>query len=125
MHVNALMTAPRSRAAANKLNVTCSSAHLWSADVARYGQWIIYVAGSGLFAYDMTMQAIAPILLSPLSDSSTNYRYHSVLDDGAPLVVGLDQTGMGPTYKIDLHVRLSPWTAFRTSRQKVVTLIRS
>jgi hypothetical protein len=87
--------------ASYRLNATFNTIQYWNTDFARYQDWIVYVSTSGVFAYNLTTQAIKPILLSPLTADPVQYRYPCVLDDGNLLIVGITDT-LGPTYRISL-----------------------
>jgi hypothetical protein len=102
------------QAASYKVNDTYESAHyFYSASTdnnfARWNDWVVYTGNDGIFAYDLTTKAVAPILLSPLSDNMnrTDYRYPVTLDDGTLYVVGLMSTdgavgADGPVFSVDL-----------------------
>jgi hypothetical protein len=80
----------------------------YATDFARWGNVVVYIgADYGVFAYDMTKQEIAPVLLPPESGSSNvQYRYPVALPDGTLFVTGLTSsdctTGQGPTYDLSL-----------------------
>jgi len=81
-------------------------------DFARWKTFVVYVGQSGLYAYDLGADRIAPLLLSPeRADLRVDYRGPVVLDDGRAFVTGLTSTdgalgADGPTYAIDLGARL-------------------
>ena len=76
-----------------QINATFASAAKYYQDFSRWGQYVLYIGNSGLFAYDMTKDQITPILLSPDSDSlRVDYRYPVALDDGTAFVTGLTST---------------------------------
>jgi hypothetical protein len=93
-----------------QVNATYATAsQIGYTDFARWGQQVLYVSDSGLFAYDMAHDKITPILLSPISDAmQETYRYPVALDDGTAFVTGLLSTdgatgADGPTYMLDLN----------------------
>ncbi len=89
-----------------QINATFASAAKYYQDFARWGNYVLYVGNSGLFAYDMVHDTITPILLSPDSDTlRVDYRYPVVLANGTAFVTGLTSTdgsvgADGPTYKL-------------------------
>jgi hypothetical protein len=88
----------------------CSmGASAYSTDFARYGNTVVYVGSdTGVFAFDMAADVIAPVLLPPESGSVTiQYRYPVVLTDGSLFVTALTSndgtTGAeGPVVRLDL-----------------------
>ena len=96
-----------------KINTTFASASKWYQGFARWKHYVLYIGNSGLFAYDLANDKIAPILLSPNSpDLRIDYRYPVALDDGTSFVTGLTSTSgavgaEGPTYKLDLSAILN------------------
>jgi len=94
-----------------ELNPTFAAAHHYLQDIARYGDWFVYVAQSGVFAYDLARGEVRPILLSPRdADLRIDYRYPAITMDGSLFVTGLTSTtgavgAQGPLYRVDLgHV---------------------
>jgi hypothetical protein len=91
-----------------QVNGTFASAAKWYEDFARWGNDVLYIGNSGLFAYDMVHDTITPILLSPnSSDMRVDYRYPVTLADGTAFVTALmsDDGSVGadgPTYKLAL-----------------------
>jgi hypothetical protein len=77
---------------------------------SRYGNWVVYTAESGVFAYDIVHKAIVPVLLTPIDlpdDDRVEYRYPVMMDDGECFIVGLtSQDGAvgadGPVYRVAL-----------------------
>jgi hypothetical protein len=98
------MTLPLSQlieSASYELNSTFSMIQDFSTDFARYKDWVVYGADSGLFAYNLTSKVVKPILLTPRTADPPVYRYPCVLDDGTLLVVEVTDSA-GPTYKLSL-----------------------
>jgi hypothetical protein len=95
-----------------RLNESYDTAHRWSYDIARYGRWIVYIGGTGVFAYHLDEQRVVPVLLQPLDeDMRISYRYPVVLEDGTLYVTGLTSySGSvgadGPVYRVDLNPSL-------------------
>ena len=91
-----------------QVNATYSSSSHYSNDFSRWKNYMLYIGGGGLFAYNWTADTITPILLSPhTGNDRTDYRYPVALDDGTAFVTGLmsasGSTGAdGPTFKLDL-----------------------
>ncbi len=85
----------------------------YSTDFARWGNYVIYIGeDDGVFAYDMTSNVIAPVLLPPEGTSvNVQYRYPVALTNGKLFVTGLTSTdgatgADGPTYEVDLSTFL-------------------
>jgi hypothetical protein len=81
----------------------------YATDFTRWGNAVVYTGeSSGVFAYDMVEDVIAPVLLPPTSGPSTvQYRYPVALADGKLFVTALTSsdgsTGAdGPTVALDL-----------------------
>ena len=95
-------------AADYEINETFASSHLYYQDPTRWRDYIIYVANSGLFAYNMRSHEVTPILLEPRTpDLRIVYRYPRVTESGILLVTGLTSTSGavgadGPVYQVDL-----------------------
>ncbi|MEI8255376.1 MAG: hypothetical protein WCJ30_06845, partial [Deltaproteobacteria bacterium] len=90
-----------------RFNCTFGSVHHFSQDFTRWGDWMIYIGGDGVFAYNMATHAIRPVLLDTREAPFITYRYPAVLPDGTLFVTGLTSnsgsTGAdGPVYRADL-----------------------
>jgi hypothetical protein len=100
-------------ASAYRINDTYAAAdHYYSAttgaNFSSYGDWVVYTANDGIFAYDLVRRSVAPVLLSPLDlDGRLDYRYPVALDDGTLYTVGLQSSSSsvgadGPVYQVSL-----------------------
>ena len=84
---------------------------------SRYGDYIVYIGGAGVFAYDLVRDTITPVLLEPRPDGPgqdpssqplrIEYRYPQVTTDGTLYVTGLTSASGsvgadGPIYSVDL-----------------------
>ncbi len=91
------------------LNASFERAHLWSYDVARWGRWVVYIGGVGVFGYHLDEDRVMPVLLVPIDEEvRVSYRHPVVLDDGTLFVTGLTSssgtTGAdGPVYRVSLR----------------------
>lgn len=97
------------RGASYTLNPTFASAHLWTGgDFTEWQSWIIYIGGSGVFAYDTITRRVVPVLLEPRGGSPRiTYRYPVALTNGSLFVTGLtSESGSvgaaGPIYRVEL-----------------------
>ena len=77
------------RTAPYQFNCTFPSIHYFSQDFTRWGNWVVYVAGDGVFAYNLSTHAIQPVLLNTRESPFITYRYPVVLPDGTLFVTGL------------------------------------
>jgi hypothetical protein len=105
--------------ASYRLNETFASSHRFSAattqrNFTRSGDWIVYTASLGIFAYNLATRAIAPILLeiAQPGEARVSYRYPLALSDGRLFVVGLTSaSGVvgadGPVYEVDLNAAVA------------------
>lgn len=98
---------------ANDYRLTCDrpSSHHYAHDFAKWGDWMIYGASAGIFAFNLRTQVIRPVLLEEGGPPFITYRYPTVLTSGVLFVVGLtSQSGStgadGPIYRVDLNVAL-------------------
>ncbi len=94
-------------AAPYRINCTFASAHTFTTDFARWGDWMIYIGNEGVFAYNMATHAVRPVLLNTRESPWITYRYPAVLPDGTLYVTGLTSTSgatgaEGPVYRVDL-----------------------
>jgi hypothetical protein len=104
--------------AAYRLNASYPDSHRFYAastqrNFTRFGDWLVYTANFGIFAYNVTSRAIVPVLLeTPQADGArVSYRYPLALTNGHLFVVGLMSTSGsvgadGPVFEIDLNVAL-------------------
>lgn len=93
-----------------KMNKTFEHGHYYVGDAVRYKNWIVYRGQDGVFRYNMSTDAIKPVLLTPRKEEANGewltYKYLSVLDDGTLFIQGLlgsaGSTGAdGPIYRVN------------------------
>lgn len=93
------------------LNPTFASLHHYYQDITRWGDYFIYGADGGIFAFDVVQNRVAPVLLTPrvgeTSDVRVDYRYPVVLDNGLLFVTALQsESGSvgadGRVYQVNL-----------------------
>ncbi len=100
-------------AAAYKINETYKTSHYFygattGSNFARWKDWLVYTANSGIFAYNLKTMAVRPVLLDTNDDElHIAYRYPVPLENGSLFVVGLTSTSGstgadGPVYQTDL-----------------------
>jgi hypothetical protein len=94
-----------------QLNPTFAAAHHYLQDIARYRSWFVYIAQSGVFAYDLYRGEIRPLLLSPRTGTRIDYRYPGATADGSVFVTGLTSEdgavgAEGPLYRVDAAAAL-------------------
>ena len=94
---------------------TFKSSHYYYGDgsgFTRYGDYMIYIGSSGVFAYDLFHDVVKPLLLAPRdAELRTVYRYPTVTTNGVLFVTGLQSTSgsvgaEGPIFRVDLALAL-------------------
>ncbi|GAC1353056.1 MAG: hypothetical protein NVSMB1_22340 [Polyangiales bacterium] len=98
----------RIEASAYRLTPSHERAHQWAQDFTRWKSWVVYIGGTGVFAFNMDTSKIAPVLLEPRAgDVTIKYRRPIALSGGMLYVTGLTSLGGstgadGPVYAVDL-----------------------
>ncbi|AKV04677.1 hypothetical protein AKJ09_11340 [Labilithrix luteola] len=98
-----------------RLTDSHGSAHYFSSRTSgpghcRYGDWLVYTGGAGIFAYNLRSRAVQPILLDTQNETDGRITYVDpvALHKGTLFVTGLTSPSgsvgaEGPVYQVDLN----------------------
>lgn len=91
-----------------------ASAHFFASRTSgpshcRYGDWLVYTSGAGIFAYNLRSHAVQPVLLDTQNETDGRITYVNpvALRDGTLFVTGLSSSSgsvgaEGPVYRVEL-----------------------